>query len=268
MIYLVTGSHPADLLGDDMVIEFEKSVNLNSDFINWLKWMTQTSLNKRPSSAGVALKELENPTVVENKLVVGKPKGSKVQLRKEKDELEILIPPKGLSITELFPLFFSIVWFSITFNLPTVSLVKWIFAIWSMLIFSPVILNFLFNTFGQTILYINRDKIALTYSLFGIKYSRPSPSSSRDISELEIVDRTIDKTKNGYPEIPPRLVIWAGDLSYELGGITSLITNWGTETEHLTPPEIDWLGQELSDFLKLPISNDTVSFKSAWWKQN
>ena len=268
LIYLVTGSHPADLLGGDMVIDFDESGNLSADFINWLKWMTQTSLNKRPSSAGVALKELENPTVVENKLVVGKPKGSKVQLRKEKDYLEILIPPKGLSITELFPLFFSIVWFSITFNLPTVSLVKWIFAIWSMLIFSPVILNSLFNTFGQTILYINQDKIALTYSLFGIKYSRPSPSSSHDINELEIVGRTIDKTKKGNPEIPPRLVIWAGDLSYELGGITSLITNWGTETEHLTPPEIDWLGQELSDFLKLPISNDTVSFKSAWWKQN
>ena len=26
LIYLVTGSHPADLLDDDMVIEFEKSV--------------------------------------------------------------------------------------------------------------------------------------------------------------------------------------------------------------------------------------------------
>ncbi|BAY86718.1 serine/threonine protein kinase [Calothrix parasitica NIES-267] len=268
LIYLVTGSHPADLLGDEMVIEFEESVNLSSDFVNWLKWMTQTSLKKRPSSAEVALKELENPTIVESKLVVGKPKGSKVQLRKEKDELEILIPPKGLKIIELFPLFFSIFWFNITFKLPTVSLVKWIFAIWSMLMFGPVILDSLFKMFGQTILYINQDKIALTYSLFGIKYSRPSPSSSHDINELEIVGRTIDKTKKGNPEIPPRLVIWAGERNYELGGITCLITNWGTEPEHLTPPEIDWLAQELSDFLKLPISNDTVSFKSAWWKQN
>ncbi len=265
LIYLVTGSHPADLLNDDMVIGFEESVNLSAEFINWLKWMTQTTLKKRPISGEVALKELENPTVVQSKLVVSKPKDSRVQLTKSKDELEILIPPKGFSVLELPPFLFPLVWFNIISNMLTVSFIKWIFAIWSMLIFSPVILNSLFNMFGQTILHINRDKITLTYSLFGIKYSKPSPSSISDISKLEIVGRTIDKRIKGHPEIPPRLVIWAGKLNYELGKMTSIITHLGTERKYLTPPEIDWLAQELSDFLELPIDRDNVSIERGWY---
>ncbi|MGB3653294.1 MAG: serine/threonine-protein kinase, partial [Rivularia sp. (in: cyanobacteria)] len=255
LIYLVTGSHPADLLGDDMVIGFEESVNLSPYFIKWLKGMTQTTLKKRLSSAEVALKELENPTIVESKLVFSQPKDSRVQLTKSKDELEVLIPSKGLRLLELPPFLFPLVWFNIISNMLTVSFIKWIFAIWSMLIFSPVILNSLFNMFGQTILHINQDEIRLTYSLFGIKYSRPSPGSSSDICKLEIVGRTIDKVRKGHPEIPQRLVIWAGKLNYELGKMTSIITHLGTEAEYLTSPEIDWLAQELSDFLELPISS-------------
>jgi hypothetical protein len=64
----------------------------------------------------------------------------------------------------------------------------------------------------------------------------------------------IDKTTKGDREIPPKLIIWAGKLNYHLGKISSPVTVNGPtiNKEYLTPPEIDWLAQGLSDFLELP----------------
>ncbi|MEL6457404.1 MAG: serine/threonine-protein kinase [Cyanobacteria bacterium J06621_15] len=266
LIYLVTGSHPADLLGDDMVIEFEESVNLSDEFINWLKWMTQTSLKKRPKSAEVALKELENPTVVEtleNKLVVRKPQGSKVELRKDKDELEILIPPYGFSWGILVSCAFSIFWLNFAFQIPILFL-KLLFVAVGISTFSGLLFSSFYKLFGYSILHINQDKIKLIYRIFGIKFRMKSISKRSYINKLEIVGRIIDKTTKGNPEIPPRLIIWAGKNKYELGKIVSPITinSSSAEKEYLTSPEIDWLAQELSDFLDLPISRDSVSIKN------
>ncbi|MGB3638371.1 MAG: serine/threonine-protein kinase, partial [Rivularia sp. (in: cyanobacteria)] len=98
LIYLVTGSHPADLLGDEMMIEFEESVNLSDEFIHWLKWMTQTTLKKRPNSAEAALKELENPTIPESQIVFKKAINSIKKLIREKYKLEIISPAIGLKM--------------------------------------------------------------------------------------------------------------------------------------------------------------------------
>ena len=244
-IYLVTGSHPADLLGDEMVIEFEESVNLSDEFITWLKWMTQTSLKKRPSSAGVALKELENPTVVESKLVVIQPSGSKIQLRKGKDYLEILSPYGGsILMASLLCVFFTF-WFTMAL----ISL-DWLNICIGFLVVLPLLFYSVFSLFSSDIIHVNQDKIKLTSKLFGMKYDIKTASHRSDINKLEIIGRTIDTTSKGNPEIPPRLIIWAGKHQYEL------------RNAYLTLPEIDWLAQELSDFLDLPISRDSVSIKS------
>ncbi len=41
LIYLVTGRHTAEFSQENLRIQFESSVNLRSDLIDWLKWMTQ-----------------------------------------------------------------------------------------------------------------------------------------------------------------------------------------------------------------------------------
>ena len=259
LIYLVTGSHPADLLGDDMVIEFEKSVNLSADFINWLKWMTQTTLKKRPSSAEVALKELENPTFVDSRFVVSQPKGSKVKLTKGKDELEILIPPAGFSLSILPFCFFIIFWLFITNNFvhnfdsyKTISLTI-LFVIAPM---SLWLVSILFNLFSYTRLYINQEKIQITYELFGIKYFRKPSSRRSDICKLEVVGRKVENYSNGNKEIQPRLIVWGGRRSYEIGSLSPAEKYINSlDQKYLTPPEVDWLAQELSDFLDLPISS-------------
>ncbi|MDY6896724.1 MAG: serine/threonine protein kinase, partial [Cyanobacteriota bacterium] len=264
LIYLVTGSHPADLLRDDMVIEFDKSVNLSSDFVHWLKWMTQTTLKKRPNSAELALKELENPTIVESKLVVAKPKGSKVQLTKSKDDLEIFIPPIGCNLTTLIPCPLFMFWFYFVFS-QFPNPIKWFAILFGIFIFNVFILNCVFKVFGYIILHINQDKIEVLYKIFGIKFREQPVSHRSDICKLEVVGRTLYNNN----EIPPRLIIWAGKRNYELGKIIFpvKVNSSSLEKEYLTPPEIDWLAQELSDFLKLPISSDTVLIKRGWWEK-
>lgn len=58
LIYLVTESHPADLLQDDLKIQFEL-VNLSPALLDWLRWLTEPSLKNRPTSAQEALEALE-----------------------------------------------------------------------------------------------------------------------------------------------------------------------------------------------------------------
>jgi len=60
LIYLVTGTHPADLPQEDLRIQFEQpQLHLSSAFVDWLKWMTEPDVNSRLHSARQALKYLE-----------------------------------------------------------------------------------------------------------------------------------------------------------------------------------------------------------------
>src|SRR4028118_1167102 len=61
LIALVTGTHPANLPQKDGRIQFEQAANLSPAFADWLRWMTQPSLDKRLTSAVEALQALEQP---------------------------------------------------------------------------------------------------------------------------------------------------------------------------------------------------------------
>ena len=103
LIYLATGRHPAELSQGNLQIQFESIVNLNPDLIDWLKWMTQPSLNRRLASAGEALKALENPRQqTDISAIRQKPFGSRIELKEDGENLEILIPPKRLTFGSAF----------------------------------------------------------------------------------------------------------------------------------------------------------------------
>jgi serine/threonine protein kinase len=55
LIYLATGQHPADLLQQDLRIEFEQFASLSLSFIRWIQWLTNPNLSRRPASAEAAL---------------------------------------------------------------------------------------------------------------------------------------------------------------------------------------------------------------------
>ena len=98
LIYLATGRHPAELSQNNLQIQFESIVNLNPDLIDWLKWMTQPSLNRRLASAGEALKALKNPRQqTDISAIRQKPFGSRIELKEDGENLEILIPRERLT---------------------------------------------------------------------------------------------------------------------------------------------------------------------------
>ncbi|MBD1813526.1 serine/threonine protein kinase [Microcoleus vaginatus DQ-U2] len=111
LIYLATGRHPAELSQDNLQIQFESIVNLNPDLIDWLKWMTQPSLNRRLASAGEALKALKNPCQqTDISAIRQKPFGSRIELKEGGENLEILIPPKRLTFWSAFWILIGTFW--------------------------------------------------------------------------------------------------------------------------------------------------------------
>jgi serine/threonine protein kinase len=92
LIYLVTGTHPADLPQKDFQIQFEQVVNLSSTLTNWLRWMTEPSLEHRLNSAIQALDLLECkriPTILPKLLGSERIRTHLVITKKSLDELEI-----------------------------------------------------------------------------------------------------------------------------------------------------------------------------------
>ncbi|PSB52838.1 serine/threonine protein kinase [filamentous cyanobacterium Phorm 6] len=61
LIALITKQHPADLPQKDLQIEFEQITQLSPGFTNWLKWLTNPSLERRPASVQMAKEVLDKP---------------------------------------------------------------------------------------------------------------------------------------------------------------------------------------------------------------
>ncbi len=250
LIYLVTGKHPADLPQQDLRIQFKPKIHLSSDFMDWLNEMTNPDLNNRLTSALEAIEELKK--VIQGKglkLVVQKPYRSKVKLNKDKNRLEIIIPSSfwnGHLIMNLISTFFTLLYISLL-SLTMIGFLMGLFSTF-LLIDSHIIYYILFFISAyidlivllfilqSTKLKIDRKKIYLTHQWLGIIDYQVQPSSLRqNISQLGVLHhqkvRGVDRS----------LQIWAGTREYRL------------QTEHLTECEIDWIADELSQWLNLPI---------------
>jgi serine/threonine protein kinase len=269
LIALVTGTHPADLPHKDGQIQFEQAANLSPAFADWLRWMTQPSLDKRFTSAVEALQALEQPQQrVIDPLVVRKPTGSKISLTKNADSLEILIPAKGLKsdsglwfvIALLYSfttpgLFFSLYNFGSNFNY---YLPQWLQLILILIIFIILpsgigvfcqAIVFLFHAFTRVRLRINQHKFFFTYEprnpeINGNSVHKSVQGLRQAIAHLEYTQRPSTKGRRGKRK--SRLIVWIG------GTQTFTLGNYGRITE----PELDWLAYELSDWLGMPITRE------------
>lgn len=269
LIYLVTGIHPADLPQKDFRIHFEQAAHLNPGLMRWLRQLTEPSLEKRWSSASAALKALEVSQLLDTTaLTVGKPAGSKIQLTKNGDFLEIMIPPTGFQASTMmicvgtisFGLF-AVVWNSITFSwtIGALSLpfpANILFALFSLpfwvaggsMIYGFLfgIYGLLFGIFGHLKLRIDRKKIDLTHELLGFKFRRLRPSPKESIIKLVCTPEHFTKDAQGdRTRVLPKLDIWAGVNKYQIGG---------TDDDGIKAVELEWLAQELSAWLGLEIS--------------
>jgi hypothetical protein len=90
LIALITKQHPADLPQQDLQIEFEQFTQLSPGFTNWLKWMTNPCLERRPASVQIAKEVLEKPQQIN----------------------QYSLPLRKGKIVNTFSLFWNAIWYS------------------------------------------------------------------------------------------------------------------------------------------------------------
>ena len=150
LTHLLTGIHPGDLFQKDLRVKLEPFVQINPQFANWLSRMIEPSLDKRFTSANVALQALNNQqdSIISSLNYTTKmdwPFGGRIQLREQENSLEIEIPPLGMKNLKLSPVVLNIAFFAITLM---VSLIY--FFITATSLYQRVVLT----SFSMLILYI------------------------------------------------------------------------------------------------------------------
>jgi serine/threonine protein kinase len=274
LIYLVTGTHPADLPQKDFCIQFEQATNLSPSLTNWLKWMTQISLEKRLSSASEALSVLQkdfsreiipleltrgdwywdkNNWTLKQQQQQDKPAGSKVQLTKNEDALDITIPPVGFQSSMVFMGFFAIFWnlFILVWTIGALSAPfpgNIPFALFSLPFWGvgfSMIYGIVYGLFGGVSIHIDQQQISLNHQLGKWKIPRCRSVSRESINKLVYTPQYFTKDSDGNKtQVPAKLVIWAGVEKFEFSVNNFPIKSVG---------ELEWLARELSQWLNMPI---------------
>lgn len=159
-----------------------------------------------------------------------------------------MIPPIGFHPSLIFTIFFGIIWNGIMFFMTVATILApfptniilplFLLPFWCGGIM--IIVFFLFSLWGQIDLLIDQKQIRQTYRLFGLKSDCAKPRPRRDIHRLERIEKIHKRDSDGDQiEVPASLTIWSGNQEYKL---------------ELSEPELDWLAEELSDWLGLPIT--------------
>jgi serine/threonine protein kinase len=254
LIYLVTGNHPADLPQKDFRIQFEQVTHLSPGLTRWLRWMTEPTLERRPSSALEALKAL-NESELKSPLPLNmvKPVGSKIQLSQNWDHLEILIPSGGWKFSMLFTGLFAISWnsFVLFWTIGVLSApfpINLPFALFSLPFWAAggsIFYSLFLSLFRRTHLRFDEQQITLTYELFGFKWHGFPPAPRENITKIAYIRQYVVKDSEGAKTlIPAKLEIWVGVRKYPLS-----VNDGAIQSE----AELEWLAHELSDWLNIPI---------------
>jgi serine/threonine protein kinase len=267
LIHLVTGQFPGDLPQEDLQIQFEQFTHISPELVKWLKWMTQPSPKHRLASATGALQVLEQPPPPASP-IAKKPAGSKISLTKSPDSLEIQLEKSDTRLSAFDLFFMAVVWIIMSL-FPGIFVVVGISVFWSSLFSGNLgIIGVLFGlmfagaglafiifmlyffldaSFGEKLLRIDKHNITFTHNLFGRQLSDSRQNPRQEIQKLVCTERYyyMQKEESGSSrkEVPPGLYIQAGGNKYNFSSF-----------KNLTPPERDWLAQELSDWLGLPIT--------------
>jgi len=273
LIYVATGQHPADLPQTNLKIQFRAQAHLSDTFADWLEWMTQPSLDCRPYSAQQALEALENGLQLPTHqipIVWRKPAGSQIRLTTTVNTLDLVshsIRVGNWQSSNLKNRFFTVCILLLLsgFILSVLSLIvspalspSWDYFFWQwilntilfripiyaslLLLFWPVVRRLRFYLPLRRLRLLIRDKISLTSELWGLKYHFFKPVGKDEALIIQILKRdpslSMMNAQHGYPE----LVLWVGTQRISIGG-----------DGLLSEPEIEWLAQELSQCLGVPI---------------
>ncbi|HEY9692819.1 MAG TPA: serine/threonine-protein kinase [Oculatellaceae cyanobacterium] len=259
IIYLATGTHPAELPQVNGQVQFS-APQLSKLVQKWLNKMIQPHLDRRFDSAKLAQTALNSPDDSCGNYPELRPKGTKVKLQRERERLEIILPPPfsptflfivRISLSFIISLMTLAVWFAIVVFFAQIGVYLmsdyWLF-LWCFCVFLFIMKNltlpgdeFLnkiivdseringFNNFNKKILTDLRSDI----SLLGY-----SPSYEFD-SFHEFHNSAEREVKRGVVKTTAELFISAGLTKYSIIEL-SAAENW-------------WIGQELSEFLDLEL---------------
>jgi len=279
LVYLVTGMHPANLPQKNGRVQFEQLVNCPEDFANWLKRMVEPVEELRFSSAKAASQALKQHSFSFNYLIkknvsnrlkpiksAKKPFGSKISLHKSNNKFEIIIPSAGTSklkdelITFLMKFIASAILLpSVIFLIALTPVIVFEFFANSILIF-PLIFGIIYlllwfaacaatvalllnilsdlihlfiNSFKRERLNINLKRLYLSSEFLCFKFPLPDYIPLKIIDKFEKIPIADNNSKWG---IAAKL----GFTQYKLG-----------DNSDLTEVEVDWLCNELNEYLKL-----------------
>lgn len=275
LIHLATGRHPADSVEHNVSSQSDQvnqATHLSPGLRRWLRRITELSPKRRFVSSREALQKLE-ALQSENESAIDKPTSSKITLTKSAEELLIQVPP--LSVRQkpdrpqlleqartsslvpsfarslpspLFILFLILlgayygVVLLIMFLLPIIG---WaLLAGVSLCIFAAPF--FLIGNYAKAQLRLvkgrEQDSIVLSREFWGVKFHSISTVFQRNQVKLQHLPlkkiEQVSANQISNFSILPMLIIWIDTQEYRL-------TN-------LTPLELDWLSQEIQDWLNLP----------------
>jgi serine/threonine protein kinase len=271
LIYLLTGTHPAQLHQVNGQVKF--TAEIENSFKRWLEKMTQPHLDKRFDSARLAQIALNSKDESYGDFNHLKPANTQVQLHRDRDRLEIRWQDidrerisqivavlqkllRWMSLMTFISFFINIILAYIGYNffLP-LSLILLGGTLFTALFLRPIFLRLgeigeHFMPFVDYSLTIDREFVYHSKSLSPAH--KPIVLSQHSRSNIETLaynpgytfDKYLDDRgtviSRGQVTIPPKLHLYFGDFEYSPHDRSSQAELW-------------WLGQELSEFLNLEL---------------
>jgi serine/threonine protein kinase len=244
IIYLLTGTHPAELTQVNGQVKFTAEVS--NRFRRWLDKMTQPHLDKRFDSVRLAQIALTSEDGDYGDFAHLKPTNTKVQLYRDRERIEIGLPNLSVNFGEMFIYSLGFLWIIfIPFHFWNVLSILLAFGFWVML-YKQVSLK----TYPIRVISIDRNQKNISTGKSTQKPGKIKWDKSSSTHACEIIvynpgyafDRYLDsdgQAKRGEVKIAPELQICCGARQESI--------------KDLSQAELWWLGKELSDFLNLEL---------------
>jgi serine/threonine protein kinase len=248
LIYVMTGLHPTELPQQDLRIQFRQVADISGKFADWLEWMTEPSLQQRFTSAEIAIAAIDNPPprvniVQDSKQPLSKPLGSKIHIIKTADKLEIILPPTGFGIglisliSCLTPLAIGTTFLNIN-RVSTEIIFTVVLILIQISAIAFVCFLVLAAIYKRTHLVFDRVEMKIINELLWFKWSQKGTIKINQISKVKMI---LDIYNSGVKE---NLLIYNGEnVEFDFDNYSNL-----------TALEREWLAKEISDWLKIQIT--------------
>lgn len=283
LIVLMAGTHPSTLPKRNLRIQLDQISEIGSlspAFSDWLSWMVEPGLEKRLPSAQAALEALESgkprkakavEPIMTPSILSRRPPGSKVTLHRTAGGLEVVIPPvefnpiaggfsalaAGCNVGALLLTVWALRQRGINWGAIALSVPLWAIGL-------ALALLLVYVLFRRIRLRLNQQQVSLTYEIFKYKFHRPDPTPVKSINKLQ----HIKPIEGNQAKVLPRIILHSRTtdckaLKYEIGSNALFdlakflrLTNNPRGFGMVTVQELEWIAQELSAWLGMPIVHD------------